>query len=147
MDETDAFDNLCKVQAELNSYSASLAKRPCWLVLTKMDLIPADQRDMWVNKFKNRLQATALAESPLYAISAVERSGLQTLMGDLMSSLEEAQRNVAGDPKAELKEAEIQAAISADVLEHSQRLSAERKGRRAKRAGEQEGPEIIYRDE
>jgi len=152
LDMSDPFENLIKVQAELAQYSPALASRPCWLVLTKMDLLSREDREDRVNNFSDRLAETELAGMPLYAISSVERSGLQKLTGDLMTALETARRKIAENEECEKQEEQLQKEISADVLEQSRKLSANKRERRARvqeakqRADKEDGPEIIYTD-
>ncbi len=153
LDMSDPLDNLLKVQAELHQYSAALASRPCWLVLTKLDLLAPEERDEWVENFKLQLKQTELADVPVYAISSVVQSGLQRLCGDLMTMLETYRRERAENPELENLEMQLQKEISADVLEQSRNLAAVKRERRtqlhaAKRqADEDDGPEIIYTDE
>jgi GTP-binding protein len=64
------------VAAELAAYSDALAKLPRWLVLNKIDLIPADSRPDLVRELAERLQWTG----PVYPISAASGEGVAELI-------------------------------------------------------------------
>ncbi len=73
------------IETELQKYSDTLAQRPRWLVLNKIDMLPEHERD-------GRCQAivSQLAWSgPVYAISALTGEGVQPLVYAIMDYLEE----------------------------------------------------------
>ena len=153
VDLSNPIKNLVKVHAELLQYSPALSSRPCWLVLTKLDLLSRNERDKWVQEFKERLSKTELADLPLYAISSVDQSGLQKLTGDLMTMLETTRRDLAEDPELERREEELQKAISADVLDQSRKQRTDKRERRKQQqeasqgTDGEDGTEIIYTGE
>jgi len=85
--------------AELERYSAELAALPRWLVLNKLDLMPADERGAHVR----RVAEACGWSGPAYGISALTGEGTETLVRDTMRFLErlrEAEREAssAGGP-------------------------------------------------
>jgi GTP-binding protein len=80
-----------EVEAELGRYSAALAAKPRWLVLNKLDLLPAEQRERRVAALVERLGW----QGPVYAISALTNDGTARLAQDVMTFLE--QQRAAGE--------------------------------------------------
>ncbi len=73
------------IERELAKFSLELAARERWLVLNKMDLVPAAQRNERVRAF-----IAALGwKGPVYAISAIRAEGCRELADALMRRLEE----------------------------------------------------------
>jgi GTPase len=74
------------VEHELGEYSAALKDRPRWLVLNKLDLVPAEERE--------RKAAALVAKlgfvGPVYAVSALTSEGVTRLAQDAMAFLEAA---------------------------------------------------------
>lgn len=72
---TDPVEAIRTVAAELANYSETLAALPRWLVINKIDLVPADQRDA--------LQASIVSsigfDGPVFAISAATGEGTREL--------------------------------------------------------------------
>jgi len=74
------------IAGELASYSADLAARPRWLVVNKLDLLPADERPQRVTEI-----VAALAwQAPSFGISAATGEGTATLARAVMTYLESA---------------------------------------------------------
>ncbi|MGB7216983.1 MAG: GTPase ObgE [Gammaproteobacteria bacterium] len=104
------------IVAELERYSTELAALPRWLVLNKLDLMPADERDAHVGR-----AAEACGWSgPAYGISALTGEGIETLVRDTMRFLER------------LREAESEASVPASA--DSDRPPTETGGRSGHRA-------------
>ncbi len=64
------------IVAELRKYDPALWRKPRWLVLNKIDLVPAAERDQRIATFRRRLRSKA----PLFAISAATGEGCRELM-------------------------------------------------------------------
>ena len=64
------------IVSELKKYDPALAAKPRWLVLNKIDMIAADQRDARVKDFVRRLRW----KGPVFQISALAREGLDGLV-------------------------------------------------------------------
>jgi GTP-binding protein len=88
--------------AELKKYDAELARKPRWLVLNKIDLVPLEQREARTAEFRRRLRTRA----PIFCISAASGEGCRELMwavqhflsrsaGDSAQSADEEPRFVA----------------------------------------------------
>ncbi len=84
--ETPA-DAIRSLERELARYSETLAARPRWLVLNKLDLFPEDS---WEARLQDLIVSLEW-EGRAYAISAVTGAGTEALARDVMSYLEEAE--------------------------------------------------------
>jgi GTP-binding protein len=73
------------VAGELGHYSETLAGRPRWLVLNKLDLLPENERDKAVKRLVKKLKW----RGPVYGISALTADGTKRLIQDVMTYLEE----------------------------------------------------------
>ena len=73
------------VEQELGIYSQALADKPRWLVLNKLDLLPADAREARVAQ----LVAALDWHGPVHAVSALAKEGTERLAQDVMRYLEE----------------------------------------------------------
>ena len=69
---------------ELKKFGGDLATKERWLVLNKIDLLPAEELEARRDALLQALQW----DGPVYFVSALSGQGTQTLMGDLMSRLE-----------------------------------------------------------
>ncbi len=75
----EAIDPVAQVKAiaaELAKYDPALAAKPRWLVLNKLDMIPADERAARVKAFLKRLRW----KGPVFQISALTREGCEPLV-------------------------------------------------------------------
>jgi GTP-binding protein len=64
------------IVAELKKYDKALYSKPRWLVLNKLDMVPADSRDAVVAEFVKRFKY----KGPVFAISALTREGCEPLI-------------------------------------------------------------------
>jgi GTP-binding protein len=64
------------IVAELKKYDPKLHAKPRWLVLNKIDMIPAEEREARVKDFVRRLRW----KGPVFRISALAREGLTPLV-------------------------------------------------------------------
>jgi GTP-binding protein len=81
----DPVADLRTVEAELGRYSARLSKLPRWLVLNKVDLLPAADRERVIAGIVARYEW----DGPSFAISALTGEGTQALAREVMRYLEE----------------------------------------------------------
>ena len=81
----DVVEGARQIVAELAEFRADLAQRPRWLVLNKIDLLDAAERDAAVADLIEQLGW----RGPVYAVSALNRSGTRRLIGDVMTFLEQ----------------------------------------------------------
>jgi GTP-binding protein len=64
------------VVAELRKYDEALYRKPRWLVLNKLDVVPAEQQRALVSEVTRRLRW----KGPVFAVSALARQGLDALI-------------------------------------------------------------------
>ena len=76
------------IVAELKKYDRTLAEKPRWIVLTKLDLVPAEEREQRVKAFVRRLRW----KGPVFAISAATREGLEPLVRAVYAHVAAQQR-------------------------------------------------------
>ena len=72
------------IEQELEKFSPELAARARWLVLNKMDMLPAEEREKRRRDIVKRLKWRA----PVYAISAINGEGCRALMLAIMEHIE-----------------------------------------------------------
>ena len=75
----DAIDPVAQAKAilaELKKYDPALHAKPRWLVLNKIDMVPAGKRDACVKDFVRRMRW----KGPVFTISALAREGLGPLL-------------------------------------------------------------------
>jgi GTP-binding protein len=83
--EADPVKDARAIVAELKKFSADLATKPRWLVLNKIDLLPAAEADQRCKEIVRRLRW----KGPTYRISGVTKQGTKELMQDVMRLIEE----------------------------------------------------------
>jgi GTP-binding protein len=79
--------------AELENFSADLAKRERWLALNKIDLMPPALREQRCRELIDALSWKA----PVFRISALKGEGCRELMGALMTRIEQLNRQAGAD--------------------------------------------------
>ena len=67
------------IAAELKKYDPELYAKPRWLVLNKLDMVPAEERAARVKDFVRRMRY----KGPVYEISALTREGCEALIRDI----------------------------------------------------------------
>jgi len=72
----------------LRKYDERLYKKPRWLVLNKIDLVPVDERDALVTEFRRRLRT----RGRLFAISAATGEGCRELAAEIARFLQAERR-------------------------------------------------------
>ena len=92
------------IVAELKKYDPSMAKKPRWIVLTKLDMVPAEVREQKVKDFVRRLRW----KGPVFAISALAREGLDPLVQAVYA-------HVAAQPREGAEEADPRFALPMDA--------------------------------
>jgi len=83
LDGTDAAESVAKLTLELAKYSAELAQKPCWLVLNKLDLMPAAELEQYTNDIVKKLNWTA----PVFTISGLTGQGTEKLCQAIMQHI------------------------------------------------------------
>jgi GTPase len=67
------------IVAELKKYDPGLYNKPRWLVLNKLDMVPADEREARVQDFIKRMRY----KGPVFQISALTREGCEPLIKEI----------------------------------------------------------------
>ncbi len=83
--DADPVKDARAIVAELKKFSGELGQRERWLVLNKIDLLPADEADALCRDIVRRLRF----KGPTFRISAISGAGTEELCAALMRRLEE----------------------------------------------------------
>jgi GTP-binding protein len=75
-DDTDPVAQAKAIVAELKKYDKALHDKPRWLVLNKLDMVPAEERAVRVKDFVKRFRW----KGPVFEISALTREGCESLV-------------------------------------------------------------------
>ena len=119
-DEQTPTEAAAVVVSELEKFSPTLAGRPRWLVLNKLDMVPEEEREARCQSVLDALQW----QGPVYRISALGQEGTEALMRDIQAFLD--QRLIAIEEAPELldqEEAERQQ-IDIEARERIEQLRA-----------------------
>ena len=84
------------VLAELRKYDELLYRKPRWLVLNKIDMIPQEQRESLLREFAKRMRSRA----PIFVMSALTRDGLKALLDATWAHVDAARTPRADPPDA-----------------------------------------------
>jgi GTP-binding protein len=84
VDGSDPVDQFRKIERELHRFSEELAVRERWLVLNKVDLLPADEVDSICAAIESDLEWTG----PSFRVSAISGAGTDSLAQAVMGHLE-----------------------------------------------------------
>ena len=85
------------IVAELKKYDAALYDKPRWLVLNKLDMVPAEEREARVKDFVKRMKY----KGPVFQISALTHEGCDTLIKAVYQQVK-AQQVAEQAPTAEV---------------------------------------------
>jgi GTP-binding protein len=85
----DPVQNFLAIENELKKFSDTLYAKERWLVLNKVDLVPAQDQD---EVCQNIVAATGW-QGPVYRISAINGSGTDALMKAIMAHIESKKRD------------------------------------------------------
>ena len=122
IDGSDPADAACAVIRELERFSPTLAARPRWLVLNKIDLLCEAE----IAACRDRVVAALGWEGPVYEISAVSGQHTNTLCGDLMTHLETQAEALRSDSDADAAEQLAQEQMQREARERIACLKAAR---------------------
>ena len=128
IDGSDPAEAACAVIRELERFSPTLAARPRWLVLNKIDLL--DEAE--IAACRERVVAALGWEGPVYEISAVSGQHTNTLCGDLMTHLETQAEALRSDSDADAAEQRTQEQMQREARERIASLQAARAAARAR---------------
>ncbi|MFT3819245.1 MAG: GTPase ObgE [Rubrivivax sp.] len=104
-DSVDPVAQARAIVAELKKYDPALHAKPRWLVLNKLDMVPAEERAARVKDFVRRLRW----KGPVFEISALAREGLGPLVQRIYDEVSRHHRAAAEpdprfDPAPEAKD-------------------------------------------
>ncbi|MEC8633349.1 MAG: Obg family GTPase CgtA, partial [Pseudomonadota bacterium] len=125
-DESEPSEQALSIVRELEHFSQTLAARPRWLVLNKIDLIDEET-------LASRREAIIEAlewEGPVYEISAISRRETDRLSGDLMTAIEYLNEQEAENEELKLHEQDVQMQMQSEARERIESLRLERKAAR-----------------
>ena len=128
IDGSDPAEAACAVIRELERFSPTLAARPRWLVLNKIDLL--SEAD--IAACRERVVAALDWEGPVYEISAVSGQHTSALCGDLMTHLEAQAEELRSDADADAAEQSAQEQMQQEARERIASLQAARAEARAR---------------
>lgn len=122
LDASDPADAALSIVRELQRFSPTLAARPRWLVLNKVDLLDDDER-------ARRREAVIAAldwQGPIYEISAISKQGTDVVAGDLMTCIEAVKAQEQDDENLALAERAVQDRMQQEARERIEHLRTER---------------------
>ncbi len=125
-DNSDPVDAVQAIVRELERFSPTLHGRDRWLVLNKMDLLPADEQESRCQRVIEALDW----QGPVYSIAAINRLGVDPICGDIMAYLEAIREREITDPELAEKEHAIQSQMQEESRLRIQELAAARKAAR-----------------
>ena len=82
------------IVAELKKYDPALHDKPRWLVLNKLDMVPAEEREKRVKDFVKRFKW----KGPVFQISALTREGCEPLIRAIYKHVAQLKNPVPDDP-------------------------------------------------
>ncbi|WP_111413375.1 Obg family GTPase CgtA [Billgrantia lactosivorans] len=125
-DESDPVEVARAIAHELEQFSPTLAERPRWLVLNKLDLVPEEEREARVQAIVEGLAW----EGPVFRIAAISGEGTDALVQAAHRWLTEQRRLENEDEEAAEREREMRERMEAEAVARTEA----RLGRRRKRS-------------
>jgi GTP-binding protein len=135
-DNSDPVANVQAIARELEKFSPTLASLPRWLVLNKMDLVPADMADELCNDIITRLGWTG----PVFRTSGLTGDNAKSVCYRLMDAIEEQRELEAENPELAEKEMAKRRQLEEEGRENIRQLAEKRKA--ARRAAKEAGQEL-----
>jgi GTP-binding protein len=87
-DSVDPVQQVRAIAAELKKYDPALYAKPRWLVLNKVDMVPAEERETRVREIVRRLRW----KGPVFEVSALTHAGLEPLVRAVYEHVAREQR-------------------------------------------------------
>lgn len=122
VDGSDPLENAITIQNELSSFSPTLADRPRWLVLNKMDLLPKDSREAVCQKLVDDLQW----QGPVFFVSALTKEGTDKLCNAICDYLDDCRSREAEFPEVAQAERDMQTRMQLEAREQIEKLRLQR---------------------
>ena len=133
LDESDPSEAAVSIVRELERFSPTLASRPRWLILNKVDLID----ETLLAERKAAVLSALNWTGPVYEISALSREGTRRLSGDLMTYIEGLNETLAEDDAAMQAEREAQTAMQQEARERIEALRSAKRNESRGQSSEQ----------
>lgn len=128
-DGSDPVDNVRAIRQELENFSPTLAQRDQWLLLNKIDLLPADEVDSRCRDIVERLNW----QGPVHRVAAINKTGTEALCGKILEALEARWQAEAADPELGAAEERSQREMQSEARERIEALHARRREERKAR--------------
>ncbi|MEZ0121990.1 MAG: Obg family GTPase CgtA [Candidatus Reddybacter sp.] len=122
VDGSDPLENALTIQNELSSFSPTLADRPRWLVLNKMDLLSEDSREAVCQKLVDDLQW----QGPVFFVSALTKEGTDKLCNAICDYLDDCRSREAEFPEVAQAERDMQTSMQLEAREQIEKLRLQR---------------------
>ncbi len=101
LDGSDPVDNIRAIEYELGAFSEELLQKPRWLIFNKIDCFTKEEAEERVADIVSRLST----DSPIYAVSALAKTGTAQLCEDIMKHLQQQPRIFhEAEPELEIEE-------------------------------------------
>ncbi len=120
LDQSDPVEDIRVIMNELEEFSPVLADRERWLVLNKIDLMPAEEHA----GFEKHVRESLGWSAPIFMISAVQREGTRALCEAVMNSLTNQRRLMQEDETAREEETRKQQQMEFEMRQSITRARA-----------------------
>ncbi len=130
-DGSSPLENIRSIQRELQQFSPALARREVWLVLNKVDLLPADEVEDLCRQLHNELAW----EGVVFQIAAINKQGTEALCHSIMTRLEAIKAQELENPELVEAEYEFQREMQAEAKERIETLRERHRLARRKAQG------------
>lgn len=122
LDESDPAEAAASIVRELERFSPTLASRPRWLILNKVDLLSPEE----LRVRRDAVLKTINWTGPVYEIAAISKDGTSALSGDLMTCIEERKAIEAEDAEALAIEQDTQTRMQQEARDRIETLRSTR---------------------
>ena len=123
VDESDPVENALSIVRELERFSVTLANKERWLVLNKIDLLDADDREQLLEK----LRAALNWKGEIYQISALSGDGCDELCQQLMVTIETHRKKLLEEDDYKEKIEELEQQMAFEIRQSIQASKSARK--------------------
>lgn len=93
-DASDPVQNILAIEDELKAYGEDLANKPRWLVFNKTDCFTEEETKQHIQHIIKQLAYAG----PVYAVSALAKTGLDKLCEDIMQYVQKTRSEVENEP-------------------------------------------------
>jgi GTP-binding protein len=148
IDGACAADNAVVIERELESFSAVLYSGQRWLVLNKLDLVPADEVEARCEEVVHRLDW----KGPVFRMSGLMSEGTKALCAAIMDRVDDQRQQEQASPELLEEQERWRETVQAEARARIDELADSRRRRRAEaQAGEagddddeDDGVEVVY---